>query len=400
MLRAVPLIALIATLMLPAMPAPAQQGGPFAPRLFVNDRAITNYEFDQRVRMLTLFRAPGDIDQEAQRGLIDDRLRIAAATEIGLAARPEAVRAGMEEFAGRANLTAEQFLAALAQGGVSEESFRDFVLAGLLWREVVRTRFGDQVTITEAEIDRAIAATTQVTEVRFLLSELVIPAAPGREAEVLALAERLKSGIRSEGAFAQSARANSRSETAEGGGRLDWKAAPDLPPEVVAALAGLTPGQVTDPVQIGGAVVLFLLRGIDEAATDSPAAIAVDYARYILRPDRPAAEEAARVRAAVDTCDDLYQVALGEPPERLLRETASTGALPADLAAQLARLDAGEGVLITRGGQSQYLMLCSRGPVPPPSREVIANNLRNARLVGLSEIYLENLRADAILRTP
>ena len=75
MTRILPLIALCLALQLPALPAAAQQGGLFAPRASVNDQVITNFEFEQRLRMLTLFGTQGDLEAETMKGLIDDRLR-------------------------------------------------------------------------------------------------------------------------------------------------------------------------------------------------------------------------------------------------------------------------------------------------------------------------------------
>jgi peptidyl-prolyl cis-trans isomerase SurA len=122
---------------------------------------VTNYEYDQRLSMLTLFGTQGDVEAEALQGLIDDRLRVFAAEQVGIKVTPEGLEAGMTEFAGRANLSLEEFLAALAQGGVEPESLRDFVEAGLLWREYVRALYAGTITITPAEIDRALAADTR-----------------------------------------------------------------------------------------------------------------------------------------------------------------------------------------------------------------------------------------------
>jgi len=125
------------------------QGGTFAPAFTVNGSIVTNFEYDQRRQFLTLLRAPGDIDQAARAALIEDRLRLDAAEQLGITITADQVKAGMEEFASRANLTAEQFVEALKQGGVEAETFRDFVSAGLIWREVVRAKFGGTVVIAK-----------------------------------------------------------------------------------------------------------------------------------------------------------------------------------------------------------------------------------------------------------
>lgn len=396
------LFRLFAVLVLLAGAVPPVAAQDFSPRIIVNGRTISNWEFDQRLRMLTLFNAPGDLEAEAQKVLVDERLQLAAAESIGLAVTPEAVRAGMEEFAKRANLTADEFIIALARGGVAEETFRDFVRAGLLWRETVRARFGPRAQVTEAEIDRAIASTTQQSSVRVLLAEMVIPIVDGDIAAARAEAQRIRLSIKTEADFNEAARKFSAAPTAERGGTLDWIGLSSLPAEVAPAVMAMPAGSVSDPVEVNGAIALFFLRDIEQTRTDEVAPLAVEYALLALPAGRDPAAEAARVSGAVDTCDDLYGVALRLPPEALVRETQTLAEVPADLSAELARLDDGETALLNRGGQPALLMLCGRVPQldVAPSRDVIRNQLLNRRLAGYANGYLEELRADALIRVP
>lgn len=396
------LFRLLAVLLLLTGAVPPLAAQDFSPRLIVNDRAISNWEYEQRLRMLTLFNAPGDLEAEAEKVLVDERLQLAAAESIGLDVTPEAVMAGMEEFAARANLPAEEFIKALVQGGVAEESFRDFVRAGLLWREVVRARFGPRAQVTEAEIDRAIASTTQQSSVRVLLAEMVIPIVDGDIAAARAEAQRIRLSIRSEADFNEAARKFSAAPTAERGGTLDWIGLSSLPAEVAPTIMAMRAGSVTEPVEVNGAIALFFLRDIEQTRTDEVAPLAVEYALLALPAGRDPAAEAARIRIGTDTCDDLYGVALRLPPEALVRETRTLAEVPADLSAELARLDDGETAVLNRGGQPVLLMLCGRVPQldVAPSRDAIRNQLLNRRLAGYANGYLEELRADALIRVP
>ena len=83
----------------------------FAPVILVNEDAITGYELEQRELFLQALRAPGDIAAEARKGLIEDRLKQQAGRAAGLEALAEGIDIGMEEFAGRADLTKDNFIA-------------------------------------------------------------------------------------------------------------------------------------------------------------------------------------------------------------------------------------------------------------------------------------------------
>ncbi len=377
------------------------QSSAFSPVMIVNDRAISGYELQQRTLFFQILRQPGDIEAEALKSLIEDRLRMALAKQLGLVVEPDALKAGMEEFAARANLTAEEFLKAVGQAGIAPETFRDFVEAGLAWRDIVRGKFAPTVNITEAEIDRALASFVPTTALKALASEIVLPAKGGERGNALVLARRLKQEITKNGNFAEVARANSAGPTAGRGGSLGWTRLSEFPTEVAAVLRNLAPGQVSEPVVLAETVVLYQLQELGEDKLGGPAAPLVDYAQFLF----PAgdAKEAARIRAAVDTCNDLYDLGKGLPAERLLRESRPQGDVPADIAAALTLLDPGESsTALTRGGWQVFLMLCSRGAPAElqPGRDQVRQQLTNQRLSQLAEIYIQELRAEAIIREP
>lgn len=381
-----------------AQPATAQN---FAPAIKVNDQVVTKYELDQRIRMLQLFRTPGDVPEQAAQQLIDDRLRMQAARELGIQPTEEQIIEGMTEFAARANLSADQFLTALGQAGVAAETFRDFVRAGVAWRDVVRAKFGPRANVSEQEIDRAIAsggasgATLQV-----LMSEIFLPLKPGAEDETRALADRIRR--MSADGFARAARENSVAPSAKAGGRVNWVPVSNLSPELRGVILGLRPGQISAPVEVNGQLALFLLRAVEESDSRAPSYSAVEYAAYYIPGGRSEAAlaQAAKLKARVDTCDDLYGIAKGQPPEVLERGVKTPAEVPADIARELEKLDPGEvSTALTRAdGQTLvFLMLCGRnfdvsGAV---SREGVALDIQNRRLASYAEGYLQQMRSEA-----
>lgn len=385
-------------------PRPADAQNLFAPVIKINESVVTAYELEQRQRMLTVLRAPGNVAELAREQLIDDRLRIQAANAAGIVPSEEEVLDGMTEFAGRANLSREEFIQALEGNGVAAQTFRDFVRAGLSWRLLVQARFGGRVNLSEAEIDRALGASGG-SSVRVLLSEIIMPAPPQQAEAVRERAERI-SQTTSEAAFSQAARQFSATATRQAGGRLPWQNLEDLPPVLRPLVLGLAPGEVTDPIPITNAVALFQLRGIEEVGYKPPTYSAIEYAAYYMPGGRSEATLAqARVLASqVDRCDDLYGVAKGQPEEMLDRQALPPAEIPTDIAFELSKLDPGEvSTALTRSnGQTlMFLMLCGRtGEISEDlDRDQFALGLRNQRLNSLAESYLSQLRADARIIT-
>lgn len=380
--------------------APAVLAQDFAPRLYVNDRAITGYEIEQRAMFLKVLRAPGNPEEEARKALIDDRLRQTEAKRLGIKLSEKELKDGLTEFAGRANLTPDQFVAELAKVGIAPETFRDFVSAGLLWRQVVRAKFLGQVPISEADIDKALEAAARPKALRVLVSELVIPAPQGQEDAALAEAQRLSDTISGEAAFAAAARKYSAAPTAGAGGRLDWLPLSNLPPAIGEKILALGAGEVSDPISVPNAVVLFLLRDVAKDQSAEPVKVSVDWVEFDVPDD---AAEIARLQAVADDCPTLMGQAKGLPEDRMKRTQAGIEAVPNDVGLELAKLDPGEtSVALKAGGYRRMLMLCGRSPVlePQPTRDQVREQVINQKLEGMAEGYLEELRSAAIIREP
>ena len=396
--RKLSVLALSAALAFGSVPVSAQNL--FAPAIRVNDAVVTVFELDQRARMLNALNAPGNPETLAREQMIDDRLRIQAAEAAGISPSTEEVLDGMTEFAARANLTREEFIQALDAQGVAEQTFRDFVRAGLSWRLLVQARFTGRVNLSEDEIDRALGA-SGASSVRVLLSEIIMPAPPQQADAVRARAARI-SEITSEAEFSAQARQFSATASRGAGGRLPWQNLEDLPPVLRPLVLALAPGEVTDPLPIPNAVALFQLRDIEETGFTPPTYAAIEYAAYYLPGGRSDATLAqARVlESRVDRCDDLYGVAQGQPEEVLERQALPPADIPTDIAFELSKLDPGEvSTALTRSnGQTlMFLMLCGRTSEinEDVDRDQFALGLRNQRLASLAESYLSQLRADA-----
>jgi peptidyl-prolyl cis-trans isomerase SurA len=391
----------------------------FDPRVVVSGRVVTQYEVMQRAMFIKLLGGTGDPVVEAEKALVEEKLKLIEAQRLKIKLTEEQVKTGMAEFASRANLSAEDFVKALAQGGVAPETFRDFVAARILWREVVRGTFAGKVSVSEIEVDRAIEGQTRTIGLRVLLSELVLPVRSEEErADVTARAVDLSKQISGDGAFASAVARYSAAPTAARGGRLDWLSLTNLPPALAQFVLALEPGQVSDPVQVQNAVVLFLLREIAEDPAIDATPSETEYAQLLI-PEDPAS--LAEILAKSDRCTDLYAFAKGKPETVLTVEKRPVSDIPQDIAIELAKLDPGESsTALSRNGQRMFLMLCGRAPLPdvPDATEFVAsadsetpapapdpaaardnvrNALLNAKLNGLAEQLLEELRAAAVI---
>ncbi len=396
------LLAVLALALTATGPAPAPAQGLFSPVITVNGDAITRYELEQRAQLLRLLNAPGDHIELARDALIADRPKQQAAAALDMSVAPEDVKTGIDEFAARTNLSTEEFLKALAEGGVDQQTVRDFVKINLLWRDFVAARFGPRARPSNTEIERAMAGGAS-SGLQVLLSEVIIPVTPQTAAQVEGLAEQI-ANLKGYDAFSAAATQYSAANSRTQGGRLDWMPLSRLPAPLQPVILNLKKGEVTAPLALPNAVALFQMRGVRESGVTEPRYAKIDYASYLIPGGRSpeALATAQRVAERADTCDDLYGIAKDQPPEVLERASQAPREIPRDVALELAKLDAGEvSTALTRSnGQTLVLlMLCGRTAdiAAEASREQIANVLIEQRLQSFSESYLEQLRADALI---
>lgn len=418
-------IALAATIGLGA-PAAGWAQNLFQPVVYVNDGAVTRYEIDQRVRFMRLLGAPNTTAAEAEEELINDRLRLYAARLRGIEASDESVQRGLEEFASRAGMSADEFTQALAQSGIERQVFRDFVSAGIVWRGVVGQTVLPMVDVSDAEIDQELKRRIETPIItRVLLSELIIPAPEGQEGQAMEIATGIARSNPSSAQFASAAQQYSAAPSAEAGGRLEWVNLDNLPPTLRPVILSMTPGQTSQPLTVPGAVVLFHMR--DQAGMLRPGAReqVLDYMTLRMG----SASEAAALAARLRYCNDLYLQVSPEASAQIQRQTLSQNQIPTLVATQLASMDPDEASVVNYGNAADLVMLCSRQPallasgsgdddiavtaeapdgveaaVPSPDglpdRESVRSELFNRKANAAADAYLAELRADAVIRRP
>lgn len=367
--------------------------GIFDTIISVDRAAITNYELEQRILFFSFLNEPGDTLISSRQSLIDDRLKMAAGTKDGFALTPTELENAMLDFAKNSNQSLSALLNLLNEGGVDAETFRDYVEVGVVWREVVRKRFGSQSQPTESEIDRALAAERAEGDISVLLTEIVLPAGPSQLEESRKIARELAK-ITSIGSFSEKAKKLSVSSSRENGGKIPWRNLKDLPNGLRQIIASLRPGQVAKPLEVQNAIVLFQLRDVEELGLKAPEIISMKFAKIT-----GISSVLDLATKTVNSCNDLYGLVKLDKDVVLEMLTQHPDEIEQATALRLNRLDRHEMSIFSDSPDSigNMIMLCERNYTTSAdiSRSEVAKNIRAARLTNLAEGYLAELRTNA-----
>jgi peptidyl-prolyl cis-trans isomerase SurA len=390
----------LALLAAPVLTAPASAQNPFSAAVAVNGAIVTHFELDQRALFLETVRAPGDLEAEALETLVNERLQVQEARRLGLVATSAQIERGVAEFASRAELTANEFLSALAEEGVAPETVRDFVANGISWRNVVQRRFTDLVEISDSDVDTAMRLRTNPENVRILLAEIVVPVTPENSDTLRDEIGRLAAELNGRtDDFSEAARRFSAAQTREDGGLTGWRPIAAIPPALLEQFITLAPGETSGPVILGPALAIFQMRGLQETGLPAPNITTIDYVTIAIPGGRSPEGQAAAsaLRAEIDVCDDLY----GQRPGAFERFDVPLRDIPDDIGLALSGLDEGEmsfDVLRQPGDIVLAVMLCARNVGEPEgSRDAMRQRLFEQQLAGYADGLLEQLRADAII---
>lgn len=99
---------------------------------------------------------PG-LRKQAQDELIEERLKLQEAKKVGLELTDDDVRSIVKNLAEGNKMTEEQFTAHVKNAGFDISTLRNKFKAQIAWREVIRRRFGAQVSVNQRDVDRAIS---------------------------------------------------------------------------------------------------------------------------------------------------------------------------------------------------------------------------------------------------
>lgn len=280
-----------------ALAVPAPSGAVVLDRVaaVVGGEAITVSELDARWQELQAH--PEAVGPDAPRSraellnrLIDLKIQLARARELGIQVRPEetedAIRRVMTDN-GLASL--DQLSAALAQEGRTLEELRREITDQLTRFRLIQREVTAKLHLTDEALrryyDDHLADFSKDREVR--LRQIVFSTAgmdAKAQADVVEAARALRAQVTDRASFLKAeARLNGTAGMTTGdAGRFG---AQDLRPELARVLLGLKAGQVSPPVPLPGGVGLFL---VEEATAGNP--VPFDEALTAVR-DRLTAEQ-------------------------------------------------------------------------------------------------------------
>ncbi len=385
----------------------------------VNGDIITGTDVGQRLALIVAANGGEVSDEEKQRlrlqvlrNLIDETLQIQEAEANEIVIAEEEVEATFRQVAQQNfKQDIDAFDQYLRTQGSSTDTLKRQIKGELAWSRLLRRNIQPFINVGDEEVNAIIErlnASKGTSEYR--IGEIYMSASQETAAQVAENMRKILEQIRAGGSFVAYARQFSEASTAATGGDLGWVRPAQLPQTLADAAEQMQVGQVVGPVEVpGGFSILYLIDSRQVLTADPRNALlslkqlAIGFPEGITEAQASAqAEKFATATQGIKGCGAANEVAAQLGASVVDNDQVRLRDLPAALQGAIADLQIGQASQPFGSVEDgvRVLILCGRDDpqsTSAPSFEAIMSQLENERINKRAQIYLRDLRRDAII---
>ena len=242
--------------------------------VIANGSPITEYDIQQRTKLVATSTHKPPTRQEIINDLIDDRLKISRAKVYGLEVGDAEVNGAFESMATRQHITPEQFSQVLERAGISPNTVKARIRAELTWQQLIRGKYSASLQVGDSDIANALKErneneTAAVGYVYTLYPVTIVIARGSNEATI--------AGKRTEAENLRSRFVSCNEGLAMARGLRDvavrdpiTRSSADLSPQLRDLLGNMQIGHLTTPEVTAQGLQMFAVCAKKESTTESP----------------------------------------------------------------------------------------------------------------------------------
>jgi len=243
--------------------------------VMVNGEPITNFDIEQRTKLLLLSNHKTPERQQVIDELIDEKVKIKEGKKFGIDPSTTDVDQSYSAMAGRMHITSDQLTKSLESQGIRADTLRARVKADMVWSNLVRGRYKESLQVGEKDVENAFKeqgdeqkSDTASFEYKMQPIVLIVPRGSAqdtietRKKEAEALRARIQTCDEANAFFKSMQNAAIR-ETVT-------KTSADIPPSLREILDNTPIGHLTPPELTKQGVEMVVLCGRDPTTVDTP----------------------------------------------------------------------------------------------------------------------------------
>ncbi|GAB7126372.1 peptidylprolyl isomerase [Silvimonas sp. JCM 19000] len=239
------------------------------------------------------------LNRQVLERMINERVQLQYAANSGVKVDDAQLENAVNSLAKQNKMSVPEFRDALAKQGITFSQFRSEIRNEITLQRVRTREIDNRIFVTDAEVSDYLKLNADKPSVEYHLAHIQVSvpenASPdevaARRAKVVTARQEINAGKE----FGTAAAQYSTAKDATDGGTLGWYAAGSLPPQLVALLQKLQPGQLTDIIRSPAGFELVKL--LEVRAADDHQVVEQTHVRHILlRPTELVSEGEAKAK--------------------------------------------------------------------------------------------------------
>jgi peptidyl-prolyl cis-trans isomerase SurA len=240
--------------------------------VIANGSPITNYDIEQRAKLMMTSSHKKPMRQQVIQELIDERIEIAKAKSYGFEVSQQDIEKAFDNIAARQHIPVKKFIEFLARAGIAPETIKARIKAQMTWSQLVRGKFQASLEVGESDIDRAMRARNESDAQGYVYTlypiTVVIPA--GSSAAVIAAKHREAESLQARFINCKDGLAYARALRDVAVREPVTRSSGDLAPQLRDLLGKVEIGRLTSPDTTAQGLQMFAVCNKQPTKTASP----------------------------------------------------------------------------------------------------------------------------------
>jgi peptidyl-prolyl cis-trans isomerase SurA len=249
--------------------------------VMVNGEPITNYDIEQRGKLVTLStHKPADRKQVIDE-LIDEKVKIREGKKFGIEPSGTDIEQSYAAMSARMRISADQLTKSLESQGIRPDTLKTRMKAEMVWSNLVRGRYKESLQISEKDVDKAVKDVDKAIEVKgdekpetqsfeYKMQPIVLIVPRGSEAAAVEARRKEAESLRTR--IQTCEEANTFFKSMQNAAIRDavTKTSADIPPVLRELLDGTPIGHLTPPEVTKQGVEMVALCARNPTTVDTP----------------------------------------------------------------------------------------------------------------------------------
>jgi peptidyl-prolyl cis-trans isomerase SurA len=242
--------------------------------VIANGSPITEFDIQQRTKLVTISTHKPPTRQEVINDLIDDRLKISRAKVYGLEVGEAEVNSAFEGMATRQRITPDQFGQVLERAGVSPNTVKARIRAELTWQQLIRGKYSSSLQVGDSDIASALKDRNESENAAvgyiYTLYPVMIVVPRGSSEGTIAVKRNEAENLRGRFVSCNEGLALARGLRDVAVREPVTRSSADLSPQLRDLLGNMQVGRLTTPEVTEQGLQMFAVCNKKESTTESP----------------------------------------------------------------------------------------------------------------------------------